>query len=247
MRIFRPSFFGWLVTVALALLFCTHVQAQTLDDANRAFAEGHYHESTLDFQAVLKEKGYSAPVLFDLGNSYFREGDLPEAILAYKRAQLLAPGDQDIAANLRMAEKQAGISVPDPRLYEQIATSFSPNGWALTGSAALVVLCVALFLRALWPKRPGLGLLTGASALTLIVAGAAMFWAWRDVDEAVVIDPKAAALISPFPAAQVLYSPAPGEMVTVRKAYNDFLLVRDASGHSGWMSKTQIAPVIPPS
>jgi SH3-like domain-containing protein len=54
----------------------------------------------------------------------------------------------------------------------------------------------------------------------------------------------AAALISPFPAAQTEFTPAPGETVTVQEAYNDFLRVTDRAGHSGWMAKAQVEPVV---
>ena len=74
---------------------------------------------------MLAEKGYSAPVLFDLGNSYFKEGDFPQAILAYKRAQWLSPGDPDIAANLHLAEQQVGLSEPETSWTERMIHVFS--------------------------------------------------------------------------------------------------------------------------
>jgi tetratricopeptide (TPR) repeat protein len=42
----------------------------------------------------------SAPALFNRGNALVREGKLGPAILAYERAQQLAPRDPAIAANL---------------------------------------------------------------------------------------------------------------------------------------------------
>lgn len=220
--------------------------AETLDDANRAFAGGHYHDSTLGYQAVLAQNGYSAPVLFDLGNSYYREGDFAQAILAYQRAQWLSPNDPDIAANLRLARKQAGLPVTEPGWIEKISRVLSASGWAWIGSGAWTLLCVSLLARTILPQRRSLfSLSVFTGALVLFTAVAAMVISSSPLRQAVVIDKNATALISPFPAAQTVFSPSPGETVTIQKAYNDFLLVKDAAGHTGWISKTQIMPIIP--
>ena len=234
-------FFFAIVTVFVPV----SLHAASLDDAHRAFAEGKYRESTQDYQAVLAEKGYSAPVLFDLGNSLFREGNLAQAILAYKRAQFLAPGDLDIAANLQYTQKKAGVAIAEPQWSDKLTGIMSASGWAWLGFAAWTVLCVSLFLRRILPQqRSLLSLSTMAAILVLAVAIAVMVNSSRELNQAVVVAKNAAALISPFPAAQTEFTPAPGETVTVQKAYNDFLLVTDRAGHNGWIAKAQVEPVI---
>ncbi len=232
--------------LAIAAMFVPmRVQAASLDDAHRAFAEGKYRESTQDYQSVLAEKGFAAPVLFDLGNSLFREGNLAQAILAYKRAQVLAPGDPDIAANLQYVQKQAGLAVAEPQWSDKLTGILSASGWAWVGFAAWSVLCVSFFLRRILPQRRALFSLSGVvSVLVLAMAIAANVVSSWGLNQAVVVGKNAAALISPFPAAQTEFTPAPGETVTVQKAYNDFLLVTDRAGHSGWIAKTQVEPVV---
>jgi tetratricopeptide (TPR) repeat protein len=236
-----------LPVLAVAVLFLAgHAQAEFLDDTNRAFAEGHYHASTLGFQAVLAQEGYSAPVLFDLGNSYYREGNFAQAILVYKQAQWLSPNDPDIAANLLLAQKQAGVPTTEPSRYEKISRVLSASGWAWVGSGAWTLLCASLLARTIRPRRRALFSLSGAAgAFVFLVAVAAMVISSDELRQAVVVDKNASALISPFPAAQMVFSPSPGETVTVQKAYDDYLLVKDAAGHTGWISKTQVAPIIP--
>ena len=236
-----------LVLAVAVLLLPGHAQAaETLDDANRAFAEGHYHASTLGYQAVLAQQGYSAPVLFDLGNSCFREGDFAQAILAYKRAQWLSPNDPDISANLQLAQKQAGLSLAEPRWSETMGRVLNASDWAWVGCGAWTLLCASLLARRMLPqRRPFLFLSGTASALILFTAIAAMVASSNELRQAIVVDKNAAALISPFPAAQVVFSPSPGETVTVQKTYHDFFLVKDQAGRTGWISKTQITPILP--
>jgi tetratricopeptide (TPR) repeat protein len=236
-----------LLTLAgVALFLGGHGRAETLDDAHRAFADGQYHASTLGYQAVLAQKGYSAPVLFDLGNSYHREGDFARAILSYKRAQWLSPNDPDIAANLQTAQKKAGVAVVEPRGSDTFSHFLSASGWAWVGTGAWTLLCVSLFARTLLPQwRSLIFLWSFACALVLFTAIAAIIVSSPTLHQAIVIDKNASVLISPFPTAQTVFSPSPGETVTVQKAYDDFLLVTDSTGHSGWINKTQISLIIP--
>jgi len=80
-------------------------------EANRAYKEGRYMEA-IDGYRRLAEKGYATGHLyFNLGNAYFRFGQLGRAILNYKRAQLLIPRDADLNFNLRYAFDQTRDAV----------------------------------------------------------------------------------------------------------------------------------------
>jgi tetratricopeptide (TPR) repeat protein len=220
-------------------------RAVTLDDAHAAFAAGKYAESTAGYQAVLDQQGYSAPVLFDLGNSLYREGKFPEAILAYKRALWLAPQDADIVANLQAAQRQAGLVVKKAPAYTKFTGLLSVNGWSWTGCLAWTLLCAALLVRAFWPAQRGVfSTVASACALVLIVAVGAIILSSGGLREAVVVDKNPAALISPFPAAQTLFTPIPGDTVRIEEGHNDYLLVADGQGRSGWMAKDQLVPVV---
>jgi len=237
-----------LVCVTLFLMALpTGLRAATLDEANGAFAAGKYAEATAGYEQVLKTNGYSAPVLFDLGNSYFRQGNYPQAILAYKRALWLAPNDEDILVNLRTAQQQAGTTIETQPAWSKAANLLSVNGWAWLGCAAWTLLCGCLVLREVWPMRRGwmtaAAVLCGFAVLDAILAIAVASGGLRD---AVVVDKSPQALVSPFPGAgeQAGFAPMPGSTVRIQKAYNDYLLVADNTGHAGWMAKGEIEPVV---
>jgi tetratricopeptide (TPR) repeat protein len=233
-------------TMALAaLVLMPSARAATLDDAHAAFAAGKYQESTADYQSVVDRQGYSAPVLFDLGNSCYRHGNYPEAILAYKRALWLAPNDEDIKANLEAAQRQAGAAIQPAPAYTKFIDLLSVNGWAWTGCAAWTLLCACMLLRAFLPAQRALFSTGGfVCALVLLSAIGAVILSLGGLREAVVVDKSATALISPFPAAQSVFTPVPGETVRIEKAYNDYLLIADNAGRTGWMAKSQIEPVV---
>jgi tetratricopeptide (TPR) repeat protein len=234
--------------LAAALLSAPPARADAFEDANRAFAAGQYAESARGYEAVLKKDGYSAAVLFDLGNADLRLGKTGEAILNYERAKWLAPHDPDIIANLRFARKQAGLAATNDSWYEGIANSFSPNGWAWLACGSLTVLCAGIIGTQLRGKyRGSLHLLNAASAVILVVATGAIALRYEQSYRAVLPAKATPALISPFSGAKTASEFSAGQIVTVERAHGGFYFVRDQAGRSGWVNGSQIAMVVPAS
>src|SRR5436189_5320509 len=75
--------------------------------ANTEFAAGNFKAAIADYQAVVGSGEWSANLFYDLGNAYFRHGDLGRAILNYVRALRLDRLHPEAAANLRIAPDQS--------------------------------------------------------------------------------------------------------------------------------------------
>jgi tetratricopeptide (TPR) repeat protein len=80
-----------------------------LDDANRAYTEGHYDQAAHQFQELIQAHGYSASLCFNLANADAKAGKIGSAILNYERARYLAPSDRDIDQNLQVALRSLTI------------------------------------------------------------------------------------------------------------------------------------------
>src|SRR5260370_40408335 len=88
----------------------------------------------------------SAPALFNRGNALVREGKPGPAILAYERAQELAPRDPAVAVCLKAVRDTAGLAAPTPSWWQSAARALTMNEWAWSGSLALAFVCGATFL-----------------------------------------------------------------------------------------------------
>ena len=99
----------------------------TFEQANAAFAAGNFRAAIQEYEAILEHDGFSAPLLFNLGNACYRDGQFGAAILNYERAQVLAPHDRAIAANLRLARKKA--SVPARRWWGEERARLVRTRW----------------------------------------------------------------------------------------------------------------------
>ena len=234
--------------LCLALSMLAQARADVFEEANRAFAAGQYAESARGYEALLKKDGYSAPVLFNLGNADVRLGKMGDAILNYERAKWLAPHDPDIIANLRFAQKQAGLAPTSDSWAASVADFLSPNEWAWLASGSLAVLCASILGAQLGGRRRGFFfLLNAASVLFLVVASGAVAVRWLELDRAILPAKSTPALISPFAGAKALAEFSAGQAVTVEKAHGGFALVRDTAGRSGWVSNSQVAMIAPGS
>jgi len=123
--------------------------------------------------------GYSAAELYNAANAYARAGNTGLAVLNYERAQLLAPRDPDIAANLRLVRMTAHLpDAPSPAI-ERVLTWAAPDTYAWLG--VFGVLLAGAGLLALRRARRGrswsvLLLSGGALCVALTLANAVIVW-----------------------------------------------------------------------
>ena len=122
--------------------------ADIVTQANVDYSKGNYQSAIKGYNEVLKEQ-VSADVYYNLGNAYYRSDDITNAIIAYERAKLLAPGNKDIEHNLNIARsKTVDKLMPADRMffvewYQAVRNMYSPDSWA---NIAFVSLIVALLL-----------------------------------------------------------------------------------------------------
>ena len=74
--------------------------------ANQHYEAGQYSEAAAIYETILASGLHHSSVYYNLGNAYFKQGDLGRAILNYRRAQRLDPRDADVTANLSIARTQ---------------------------------------------------------------------------------------------------------------------------------------------
>ncbi|HSM59345.1 MAG TPA: tetratricopeptide repeat protein, partial [Longimicrobiales bacterium] len=127
-------------------------QEDIFREGSRLSQEGQY-QAALEAWERIREAGYeSAALHFNLGNVHFKLGHLGPAILEYERAERLAPGDQDVAENLRLARSVTADDIePLPRFWLRAALRWVVDplplrvlrlvvagAWVLTGAAVVL-------------------------------------------------------------------------------------------------------------
>ena len=72
-------------------------------EANAQYERGEYADAAQQYEALIDSGYEDAALYYNLGNAYFKNGDLGRAVLNYLRAEELSPRDPDIRANLEFA------------------------------------------------------------------------------------------------------------------------------------------------
>jgi len=72
--------------------------------ANSLYEQREYEKASEVYAKILDIDAESGPLYFNIGNTFFKMGKIGYAILAYKKAQRLMPGDSDLNSNLAYAE-----------------------------------------------------------------------------------------------------------------------------------------------
>ncbi|HEX5219099.1 MAG TPA: hypothetical protein VFZ59_05985 [Verrucomicrobiae bacterium] len=239
---------SWASTIGLAVLMqfalCS-ATASTFETANADFVAGRFADAAHGFERVIAEHGYSAPVLFNLGNAWMKTGQPGRAILNYERAWRLAPDDAAIRANLNLARQKAGVAVNKNPFREKVArvSSFDTLAWAIVWAAVLLfAVVVTSRLLPSFPRVVKRGVVVMA-AFGVFVAGAGMALQWPERDRAVVLDSNATVQIAPADAAGILFNLPEGETVRAIKSHNSYTLIRLRDGRSGWVKSSAVERV----
>ena len=106
--------FAFVCTFAPALA----AQQEILERGNQLYQQEDFRGAVEAYETVL-HAGFESPELhYNLGNAYFKEGELGRAILSWERALERAPGDPDAAANLALARSLTADAIePLPRFW----------------------------------------------------------------------------------------------------------------------------------
>jgi hypothetical protein len=196
--------------------------------------------------AAPDETGYSAAALYNSANAYARAGKPGLAVLNYERASLLAPADPDVEANLRFVRESSHVSAEPQRWIDRLVKVASPTVVAWLGVAGVVMIGSGLLAGLLAPRRR-------RTRLTAIIAGAALVGftfsngmiLWPKLHEAVVLTAATPARVAPVPMGDPLFVLPEAETVSITADHDDFLLVRTRAGRTGWVSRANLAPVVP--
>ncbi|MEE9441493.1 MAG: tetratricopeptide repeat protein [candidate division Zixibacteria bacterium] len=94
-----------LIALALAPAAFASTLEYNFKQGNNFYTDGEYRKAIGEYEKVIQGGYQSAELYYNLGNAYFREGMLGQAIKNYIRAKRLNPHDEDIRANLEFARQ----------------------------------------------------------------------------------------------------------------------------------------------
>jgi tetratricopeptide (TPR) repeat protein len=230
------------------LLLTTPLRADprsSFEEGLRLYRQNDMTGAISHWERVLRQGAVSGPLLFNLGNAYYRSGEIGKSILCYERARKLVPRDRDVETNLDLARLAVVDKIEKPvRLViwdwvDSARDSFSVHELAL---AFLVMGFLALggflgwrFAPASW--RRGLGVVMVILVVVYVVSGA--WYGWRAASDsqnyALVMAVKTDACSAPDASSKQLFSLHEGTKVRYGEVLSGWVSVQLADGRKGWV------------
>lgn len=241
-----------LVLILIGVKVSGQSNEQLAAAAEKAYASGKYDTTAQLYERILKS-GYESTVLYyNLGNAYFRQNDIPSAILNYEKALKLDPTHSDIRYNLTIANARITDKVePIPELFYKRWWKSFMNIFSLDLLAAIVIalLVLSLISTAIYLTSRSLPVRKAAfwTALSLFFLFGLTFYAAqqkehfiRNHHEAIVFTPTVTVKSSPDNASKDLFVIHEGIKVELLDEIGEWQEIRIANGSVGWLKASDI-------
>lgn len=245
---------------ALALGFRAQAAAWSpyaaIDSGNAEYSKGNYDKAINFYNTFTKIDGYrSAQVYYNMGNCYYRKGDIANAILNYERAKKLAPSDPDIQFNLQIANlKTVDKIIPNPTIFitnwwRNLTDTFSEKGW---GIMCIIFFFTSLVLLGAYFMSPNLTLRQmgfWGGALMLIFTFSTFMFAHQQYnnlnshDTAIVMSNSVTVTGAPATNATHLFVIHEGTKVQILEKQGNWMEVKLANGNQGWLHTSDVAEI----
>ena len=221
--------------------------ASAFDSANRLYEQGKFAEALTNYAAIIQSGQSSAPVYFNLGNAFFKAGQIGRAILAYRQAKALAPRDPDVLANLQFARNQVQGPTRAVTPGSRWLGKLSLNEWTLASASAvwlwLLLLILAQWQRALRPALRGWILTAGIVAVLLCACLGVRYSRLLFQATAVVVTSEAPLHQAPLTESATPITLHDGAEVSVLDRKDDWLQVSTDSRRIGWLRREEVVVV----
>jgi len=226
---------------------------QGLADPRTAFDEGlrRYRENDIAgaisaWESAIGRGEVSGPLLYNLGNAFYRQGQIGKAILFYERASALLPRDDDVKANLDLArlavidriEKPIRLPVWDTLDAVRDALSLTELAglFHLAGLLAALCLAGALF----FTPRLKRAIQAFSVVMLVLFAVTGAWYAWRAAldsrEFAIISVDKTDVRSAPDDASQELFSLHEGTKVQCVERLGRWVNIQIADDRRGWIS-----------
>ncbi len=225
--------------------------AQSVDElyksANQLYKANQFDSAAVAYEKIIHQ-GYKTPeVYYNLGNCYYKTKNVSQCIINYERAAKLAPQDEDIQHNLKLANLMVVDKIiPVPQLgiiltWNNLVSSRSSKGW---GTLALVFVWAALLVSAIYLFISSFrGVTVTLGIMLLLISGTLLSFAYRQNDKeqnpdaAILTASNAFVKSAPDSNGNDLFMLHEGIKFMVLDKVGEWNKIRLADGKIGWIEK----------
>ncbi len=236
------------VALAMQTSFAIGQSADSLIyKANEAYNQGLYDSAIATYERVLDENLESYRLYYNIGNAYFKNNDIPSAILYYEKAKKLAPNDEDVSFNLSIANSMIVDKIEKvPEMFYQkwwnyFYNMFDADTWTVISvvSWLVLLLLIGVFILAKTRRVKKMsfyfGLLFLFTSLATFGLASQKYYYTKEHKDAIVFTPTITAKSSPTRSAVDLFVIHEGTKVRIVDQVQGWVKIKLHDGSIGWL------------
>jgi len=246
------SLAGLLIVVMNISLHAAFNADSVFKEANTAFINNDFNKAVLDYENILDHQYTSAVLYYNLGNSYYKLGLYPKAILYYEKSLLLDPRNENCKFNLAKAKIYNVDKIDEipqfviKRWWTSVVTLLSSNVWSILSISFffLGVLGIMIYFLTI---RIGLRRSGFFIGLFLIAISAGTFGLANqsrklilENNSAIIMSPAVIIKGSPSATGTDLFILHEGTKVFILDELDNWFEIRISDGKQGWMGKADV-------
>ncbi|MCP4728352.1 MAG: tetratricopeptide repeat protein [bacterium] len=235
-----------LVLLSASVLFAQE-EEQLFADGNRFYQNEQYELALENYTGILDQGYENGELFYNIGNTYFKLGELGYAVLYYEKAKRLTPEDEDLLTNLEVVNNllvDKITPIPDVfyvKYWNKFRNSLSIAAWKTLFFAAFWIIagCVSIlfFSRNQFIRKTVKWTLISFSAASILILFIFISNVILDKpgQNGVVMDIEVRAYASPTETGTELFIIHEGTKVHIKRQLEDWLEVDLADGKVGWI------------
>jgi tetratricopeptide (TPR) repeat protein len=246
----------WLSICVLFFVFTAAMASnETLLKAEKAYDEKQYKTAITLYEQLLKEGYTSYQLYFNLGNAYYKNGNLGLAIHAYEIARKLEPDDEDIKINLSLANSKTVDKIDTKENFfitavkSNILSTLSTSAWTWLNIISLLIAACTFFLFYTFSsatlKRVFFGIFV-LFAFTFLVSyflGGSAVKAKSENKFAIVLSKEVKIMNEPNVSGTTKFRLHEGTKVRVVENNGDWMLIKLENGNEGWLKSHELGVI----
>lgn len=219
---------------------------------NQHYTAGDFSLAKDAYQTLIKQGCNDPAVLYNLGNSFLKTGDIGRAMVNYRRAARIRPGDMDIRANLELARTLVSKPIEDETatgLFHGVLIAAETFGApALTGFVGFLWLVLfGLLIAGIVARRKRLrrrffrGVWAAAVVCIIMMTLLGTLIVDREFTRhAVAVGDPVIARSGPGEHFTDVYEQQPGYEMVVRREQSGWMEVMLPNGYTGWVPRNTV-------
>ena len=249
--------------ILISLVFCVNFALSAEDSqdprglfykANSLYEQREYEKASQVYAKILDIYTESGPLYFNIGNTFFKMGKIGYAILAYKKAQRLMPGDSDLKSNLAYAESltedSALQALSQNRMVWLFKFPFRECGLNTVSIIliALYLMLIAMFLMGIinpvFKRRMAILFLPVLIGFLLTLGAFSIRYYDEEIlSHGVVIAKEAECKYEPIDKSNNYFTLKEGQEVLVSKTRNGWRRIRRLDGKLAWVKSDAVGEI----